>query len=180
MVTQLERTPAALLEALENGELAAGGASGFGHREHLAVAWELVGRERLGHAIERMAAALRRVVTVLGAPEKYNETLTWTWMVVVAERRAEAPEDEDFAGFLARNGDLLDPRATLATYYAPAELDGAVARSRFVLPRRGGRPWLSARRRSGRRSGRRSARRRSGRPGRRRSQPRSGRPRERS
>jgi hypothetical protein len=138
MVTASERTPAALLEALEHGDPAALLARGFGHREHLAVAWELVGRERLGHAIERLAAALRRVVTALGAPEKYNETLTWAWMVVVAERRAQAPEGEDFAGFLARNGDLLDHRATLATYYAPAELGAPAARRTFVLPRRGG------------------------------------------
>ncbi|MCA9661277.1 MAG: hypothetical protein KC486_23260 [Myxococcales bacterium] len=137
MVTASKRPPAALLEALENGEPEALLAGGFGHREHLAVAWELVGRERLGHAIERMAAALRRVVTALGVPEKYNETLTWAWMVVVAERRAEAPAGEDFAAFLERNADLLDHRATLATYYGPAELGAATARRTFVLPRRG-------------------------------------------
>jgi hypothetical protein len=136
MVTEPRPSPAALLELLEHGDPHDLVKAGFSHREHLAVAWALVRAEPLGHAIERLCTNLRRVTAVLGVPEKYNETLTWAWMVIVAERCAEAPPNEDFAAFLERNADLLDQRATLATYYDATQLRSSAAQRRFTLPRR--------------------------------------------
>jgi hypothetical protein len=58
--------------------------NGFGHREHLFLAWKYL---RLGDtetAEHRMCEAIRHVTALHGEPDKYHETLTLAWTRMVA------------------------------------------------------------------------------------------------
>lgn len=109
----------------------------FGHRQHLRVIWLLLGEHPLALAIDRCCAGLRAFVAHLGAPERYHETLTWTYALLVHERRAVLPEDHLFADFEAAYPELFaDGLREVGRYYSQALLDSAEARARFVLPDR--------------------------------------------
>jgi len=106
----------------------------FDHRAHLRVAWRLCQLEPLPSALARISAGLRRATALVGARDKYHETLTWAWMMLVAEREAEAEPGQSFAAFEAQNPDLFRGRTALDRRYDRATLDSARARARFVLP----------------------------------------------
>jgi hypothetical protein len=82
---------------------------GFGHREHLELAWKLLRRYPIDEAAESMVAAIRHVAQLHGADDKYHETITRAWLhfVAVHTQRWGA---ESFEDFIERNPDLLDPR----------------------------------------------------------------------
>lgn len=106
----------------------------FDHRSHLLVAWRLCRTMPLTRAIERMSRALRRASALVGAADRYHETLTWAWMMIVDERCAGASDAEDFVAFTDRNRDLFDARGALERRYDAETLDSPLARRRFVLP----------------------------------------------
>ena len=101
-----EADHAILREILERGQ--------FGHREHLELAWSYLGRYDADEAREAMTAAIRHVAELHGAPDKYHETITRSWVQLVAVHRARTPagsfdefmSDPDNAGLLDRH--LLD------------------------------------------------------------------------
>lgn len=106
----------------------------FNHAAHVHVAWQLLAEVPLLHAIARYTSALRRLTHQLGVPGKYHETITWFFILVVAERRRSCPTGK-WSDFAAANPDLTcDPAAMLAKYYSPARLASEAARSTFLLP----------------------------------------------
>ena len=106
----------------------------FDHAAHVRVAWQLLAEAPLQEAIARYTAALRRLTEKLGVPGKYHETITWFFLLLVAERRGCCPT-ADWTGFAAANPDVTrNPAAMLAKYYSPARLASEVARSTFLLP----------------------------------------------
>jgi hypothetical protein len=109
---------------------------GFGHREHLYVAWCYLQELPLEQALARYVDRLRNLTVALGVPQKYHATITWTYLVALHDAMAEHP-GLDFDALLAANPALLDHRAgVLAAHYTREELDSPRARDRFVLPRR--------------------------------------------
>lgn len=119
-------TDAELLAAFEAGTLTA-----FHHHEHVRVAFAMLARDGdLAAAALAFRAGLRRIA---GASGKYHETLTWAYLVVIAERmhgRGYRSSSELFVD----HPDLLD-RDLLARYYdLPALLASPLARAVFVLP----------------------------------------------
>lgn len=126
---------AAFLAAFESGDLAA---EAFGHREHLRLAWAVLQQEPLPRALERVTGGLRRFTRRVGAADKYHETVTWAWVLLVNER-LERPgaRQLDWPAFLAANPDLLDrDRPLLDRYYRRETLASPHARRSFVLPDR--------------------------------------------
>ena len=108
----------------------------FDHAAHVHVAWCYLRRWRLPEAIARLAAALEALTGRLGAQAKYHETVSWFFMIVIAERMA-ASESADWEAFRRANEDLFaGSRALLAGYYSDECLASARARRRFVLPDR--------------------------------------------
>jgi hypothetical protein len=107
----------------------------FRHREHLRIAFTLLATEDFAIAGQRFRAMLRRFASSIGAHGKYHETLTWTYLAIIAERmhgRAFGSSHE----FLVENSDLLDHRATIGRYYDVAAITASpIARAVFVLPR---------------------------------------------
>lgn len=123
------------IDAFESGAI---DPARFDHAAHLHVAWCYLGRYPLAEAIARFTGALRAFTVAVGAAAKYHETVSWFFMVIVAERRASA-QTADWEAFRRDNADLFgDARALLRRYYSDECLASPAARSRFVLPDRVG------------------------------------------
>lgn len=105
---------------------------GFGHREHLELAWTYLGRYEIDTARRVMASAIRHVAGLHGAPDRYHDTITLSWMHLVAvhKRRSEA---STFEQFIDDNSDLLN-RHLLDRHYSPELLASDEARSRWTQP----------------------------------------------
>jgi hypothetical protein len=104
----------------------------FNHEAHVYVGWLYVQQFELGTAITRFDAALRRLVTNLGANGKYHATLTWFFLLLIADR---TEVDETWQVFKSRNLELVtNSRDVLSRYYSDGYLFSDRARERFVLP----------------------------------------------
>ena len=77
----------------------------FDHEAHIYVAWQYIGTYARDDAIARFDGALRRLTEKIGATEKYNATITWLFLLLIAER---ARAGEDWFAFRTRNSDLFD------------------------------------------------------------------------
>jgi hypothetical protein len=119
-----------------------GRGEGFGHRQHVELAWRLLAAHGAGPAADVVAAAIRQVAAAHGQPGKFHETITRTWVRCVAAHRERWPAGT-FAEFLDRNPRLLDP-ALLGHFYSPGLLASAAARERWVAPDRHALPALAA------------------------------------
>lgn len=123
----------AIVEAFENGTIEAGE---FDHESHTLVAWHYLQDLPLLDAIARFTCAVKRLAVKLGAPGKYHETITWFYLVKIAERCSAEP-GADWAAFKAANPDLFDRDPMLVDkYYSRSLLHSATARRLFVLPDR--------------------------------------------
>ena len=126
-------TAAALVHAFETATV---DPSTFHHREHLLVAWTYLRELSLEQALVRYVEHLRRLTVALGVPDKYHATITWTYVIALADAMAEHPQ-LDFDALVQACPQLLDhERGVLAAHYDRDELLSARARERFVLPRR--------------------------------------------
>ena len=106
---------------------------GFGHREHLELAWTCLDRYRdVDAAHQTVAAAVRHVAQRHGMPDKYHETLTRAWVVVVALHRA-LDAGESFDAFIAAHPRLLD-RSLLSRHYSEPVLLSQAARAHWAEP----------------------------------------------
>lgn len=119
------------LKRLIAGTLDAGG---FTHLDHVGVAYEALARHDFFHAAAHIASGLRKMAERAGAPEKFNATITWAFMSLIAERMA-AKEYWGAEDFIARNHDL-GRRTALTPWYSPTRLKSASARSVALLPDR--------------------------------------------
>jgi hypothetical protein len=105
---------------------------GFGHREHLELAWEYLGRYDAEAAYEAVAAAIRHLAEMHGAPDKYHETITRSWVHLVAVHRAGS-DHTSFDDFIAHHRPLLD-RQLLARHYSRELIASPEARTKWVEP----------------------------------------------
>ena len=117
------------LDAFERGAI---DAASFDHEAHIYMAWLYLGEYPVTEAIERFSNALKSLTRQLGVPDKYHETVTWFYLLLIAERRSKG---EDWDTFRHRNADLFDRSSdVLKRYYQPATLQSDRARKSFVLP----------------------------------------------
>ena len=82
----------------------------------------------------RFRSARKRFAAANGKPERYHETITIAYMLLIAERidRTRHESWEEFAG---RNADLLCWKpSVLARFYSDEMLQSDAARRGFVLP----------------------------------------------
>jgi len=111
-------------------------AAGFDHRGHLRAAWLLLQRRPLQEAVSETCDAIQRLATRLGAPGKYNRTLSEALVRLMAHGGA-GDTALSWQGFLATNTELVgDARQVLSRYYGDEVLTSPVARERFVPPDR--------------------------------------------
>ena len=107
----------------------------FHHREHIRLAWIYLKRYGALEALARTSDGLRRLAASLGKAERYHETITWAFVLLVNERMAKDCA-RDWEEFARTNPDLLDWKpSVLKQYYADEVLESEIARRAFVLPR---------------------------------------------
>jgi len=107
----------------------------FSHEDHIQMAWIYVSAHPLSEAIARFRTDLRRFVKHAGAEDKYHETITWFYLVLVNERANRLDPEHSWECFKKANGDLLIRGTTLLkTYYRSATLESTTAKHTFVLP----------------------------------------------
>ena len=128
-----EFVPPVSVDRFERGDIEA---AEFTHEAHVYVAWQYLGRLALPEAIARYSAGLKALTRRLGVEQKYHETITWFFMIEVAERIARG-KDQDWPAFRSGNADLFDDAGGLiARHYSSERLSSPLARHQFVLPDR--------------------------------------------
>ena len=106
----------------------------FDHEAHVYVGWSYLQRYGLMESITRFSDALRRLTKKFGIESKYHETITWFFMILIAERK---PKPDDWQTFKRCNADLFATRPSiLDRYYSDKRLGSSIARTQFVLPDR--------------------------------------------
>ena len=127
--------PQVSIAALEAGEI---DVASFDHEAHVYLGWLYVGEYALAEAISRFTTALRQLTTKLGVPDKYHDTISWFYLLLIAERRAQA-SDQTWLRFRRDNDDLFcRDDNVINRYYSRELLFSDRARQAFVLPDRGG------------------------------------------
>ena len=119
------------IEDFERGDV---DAEQFDHEAHIFVAWSYLQKHELQESIARFCKALRNLTKKLGVESKYHETITWFFMILIAERKAAS---EDWQAFKRRNADLFAKRPSIiSAYYSSERLGSQLARTQFVMPDR--------------------------------------------
>ena len=110
----------------------------FRHRDHVRMAWLYLTRYPLLEALANFSCALRRFATAHGKPNLYHQTITWSYLFLINERRERLGGSPDWQEFAAANTDLFqwNDGGVLAQYYRPETLQSEFARKVFVLPDR--------------------------------------------
>lgn len=115
--------------------------AGFGHRQHVELAWRYLAGHGAGQAADSVAAAIRQVAAAHGQPDRFHETITRSWVRCVAVHQERWP-GATFGEFLDRNPQLLDP-GLLGRFYSPGLLASPEARGQWVTPDRRPLPALA-------------------------------------
>ena len=106
----------------------------FHHRQHVQVAWMFVREYGMPRALAEFTTAIKRFADAKGATGLYHETITWAFLLLIAERQARQPADT-WPQFEALNTDLLVWKPSiLERYYSQDLLASDLARRTFLMP----------------------------------------------
>ena len=106
----------------------------FDHETHILVGWRYLQDDNLLDAITRFTAAIVRLTHKLGLSSKYHETITWFYLIKIAERRSGSAA-LDWPAFKAANPDLFTWNPGLIQkYYSESLLSSEISRRMFVFP----------------------------------------------
>ena len=120
-----------LLERFVDTTLPAGE---FHHEQHVQVAWLFVQKYGMPGALGEFTTAIRRFADAKGATGLYHETITWAFLLLIAERQARNPAAA-WEAFAASNADLLVWKPSiLERYYSKELLGSELARRTFLMP----------------------------------------------
>lgn len=126
-------TDTELIDGLRHATLPS---DGFRHQDHIRAAWLYLGQWGLVGTLSRFPDDLRRYAGTHDQPELYNETMTWTFLLAVNERRRQLPADHAWPEFAERFPELFDWQGFIGRYYSDDLLFSDLARAEFVLPDR--------------------------------------------
>lgn len=104
----------------------------FDHAAHVEMAWLYLRETPPETAEARFIATLRRITRHFGMPERYHETITRAFWLLIAERYRRDP-DAAWSTFAGMNPELFD-RRLLHGYYSRERLGSDEARRHFLLP----------------------------------------------
>ncbi|MGI9263271.1 MAG: hypothetical protein ACR2QR_14590 [Woeseiaceae bacterium] len=106
----------------------------FDHEAHLFVAWQYLQQFELLESIDRFRQTLISLTRKLEIPGKYHETITWFYMIAVAEG-ATGDAQTDWGIFKQENPALFRRSPSVVRdYYSGARLMSEQARATFLLP----------------------------------------------
>lgn len=104
----------------------------FKHNDHLRAAFEMLRAYDFIEASARYASNIRALAEKAGVPQKFNVTITYAFMSLIAERMLSG-EFDDYEDFLAGNMDLKS-KNLLDKWYSPERLNSDFAREVFLMP----------------------------------------------
>lgn len=105
----------------------------FGHRQHVQVAFEMLRQYRYIDACAKYSNTINTMATNVGAADKFNVTITFAFLSLIAQRIDQEESWPSFEDFIARNEDLLS-RSALDKWYSSDALQSDFARTHFLLP----------------------------------------------
>ena len=133
MVTEQPTETDHLLQAFLDTSLPAGQ---FHHRQHVEVAWAFVRHYGMPAALAEFTTAIKRFADAKGATGLYHQTITWAFLLLIAERQATC-DAGSWDHFAAANPDLLTWKPSiLERYYSRETLKSDLARRVFLFPDR--------------------------------------------
>src|SRR5690348_7475949 len=107
----------------------------FHHADHVRMAYLYASRYPILEAIERFSCALKKFAASQGKPERYHQTITWAYMLLIAERKARVSDQESWEEFKSNNPDLMNwQQNILHQYYRDETLKSVLARQIFIFP----------------------------------------------
>jgi hypothetical protein len=122
---------AQFLRALECGELLP---QEFGHSAHLRAAYLYLQEHGFVDGLQRICRAIGNYTRHIGKPERYHETITVAYVVLIHQHMVEPGDPGDWVRFAEQNADLFK-QDLLLEFYPQAQLESALARRVFLLPR---------------------------------------------
>jgi hypothetical protein len=124
-------------ELIQQFEQGLASAATFHHGDHVRLAFEYLRRYPALEALRRFSDALQRFAAAQGKADRYHETITWAYLLLIRERIARASGAPTWEEFAASNEDLLIWKGgVLAKFYRRETLDSELARRMFVFPDR--------------------------------------------
>src|SRR5688572_28655252 len=106
-------------------------ANEFHHEQHVQVAWLFIRVHGMPAALGEFTAAIKRFADAKGATGLYHETITWAFLLMIAERQARTSADT-WDTFAAANADLLTWQPSILNrYYSKELLASDLARRTF-------------------------------------------------
>ena len=109
--------------------------SDFHHADHVRLAFAYLKLHSVLTALEKFSAALKQFAARHGKTQLYNETITCSYIFLIAERIARSPEGLDGDRFAQQNPDLLLwKNGILNRYYEDATLKSELACRVFIFP----------------------------------------------
>ncbi len=117
------------LAAFTAGEIAN---QDFHHRDHLRLAWIQIRRLGLARALEAVTAAIRQFAAGHGHGDRYHETMTRFWLLVVAMGISRHPTLA-FDELLAAEPHLLDKNLPYR-HWSRERMGSEDARQRWLEP----------------------------------------------
>jgi len=107
----------------------------FHHADHVRMAFLYLMKYPPIEALERFSSDLRRFAQTHGKADRYNETVTWAFLLLIRERLARTSHPQTWAEFAASNQDLLQWQDNvLKKYYRAETLGSALAKDVFIFP----------------------------------------------
>jgi hypothetical protein len=107
----------------------------FHHADHVKMAYLYLQKYPPLEALGRFSSAILQFATANGKTDRYNETVTWAFVLLIRERIARANRPQTWTEFAAGNEDLLRwDDNILKKYYRSETLGCALAKSTFLFP----------------------------------------------
>src|SRR5215204_3831915 len=106
----------------------------FHHHQHMEVAWLFVQKYGMPQALSEFTTAIKRFADAKGATGLYHETITWAFLLLIADRQARHAA-ANWQEFAAANADLLSWKPSiLDRYYSKELLASDLAKRTFLMP----------------------------------------------
>ena len=118
-----------LYDELVNGTL---DAATFRHVDHIGVAHQALTRAGFFDAVATVANGIAAAARRAGADSKFNATITFAYMSLIAERMAQMPGASTH-DFIAANPDLISGEA-VRRFYSTRRMTSDTAREIALLP----------------------------------------------
>jgi hypothetical protein len=108
----------------------------FHHVDHVRLAFAYLKNSPVIPALERFSSALKQFAARHGRTQLYNQTITFAYIFLIAERMARGRTASiHWHDFAEQNPDLLVWKDGILTrYYEDATLKSDLARATFILP----------------------------------------------